>query len=344
MTGPQMTGPQTSGSAMTTLLSIEDLHVAVDIGGLPYQALSGVSLSLQQGEARGLVGESGSGKSLTLRAIMGLLPPGARVTGGRILFEGADLLANGGRLQRKVRGAGISMIFQEPALALNPVMKVGEQIYDAAMRHRGMKKKEARAYAVQLMELVGIQNPAARLDDYPFQLSGGLRQRVMIAAGVACHPKLILCDEPTTALDVTVQEQILRLFAHLRDELNAGLLYVTHDLAVVAQLCDSLTVLYSGKVMETSDDRRSVFTSPRHPYTEALLKATPRIEGAVKRLESIPGNAPSLMDRQPGCPFGPRCGYASDDCHAAPVGTSTVSEAWDVACIHPLSPVAEGAR
>jgi peptide/nickel transport system ATP-binding protein len=312
---------------MTTLLSIEDLHVVVDIGGRPYDALDGVSLSLQEGEARGLVGESGSGKSLTLRAIMGLLPHGARITRGRILFEGADLLANGGRLQQKVRGSGISMIFQEPAVALNPVMKVGEQIYDAVLRHRGLKKKEARDYAVHLMELVGIHDPAARLDAYPFQLSGGLRQRVMIAAGVACHPKLIL-----------------RLFAHLRDELNAGLLYVTHDLAVVAQLCDSLTVLYSGKVMETSDDRRSVFTSPRHPYTEALLKATPRIDGAVRRLESIPGSAPSVMDRHPGCPFGPRCGYATAECHASPVGMSPVSDAWDVACIHPLSPVTEGAR
>ena len=330
-----------------TLLSVEDLHVAVDVGGRSYPALNGVSLSLREGEARGLVGESGSGKSLTLRAIMGLLPHGARVTGGRILFEGADLLAAGGRRQRAVRGTGISMIFQEPAVALNPVMKVGEQIYDAARRHRGLKKKEARDYAIHLMELTGITDPAARLDAYPFQLSGGLRQRVMIAAGVACQPRLILCDEPTTALDVTVQAQILSLFAHLRDELSAGLLYVTHDLAVVAQLCDSLTVLYSGKVMETADDRRAVFASPRHPYTGALLKATPRIEGPVRRLEAIGGGAPSVTDRQPGCPFAPRCGYATPECTAAPVGMSPVRDAWDVACLHPLSPaaspVAEGA-
>jgi len=326
---------------MTTLLSIEDLRVAVDIGGRAYDALDGVSLSLSEGEARGLVGESGSGKSLTLRAVMGLLPHGARITGGRILFEGQDLLANGGRLQRKVRGTGISMIFQEPAVALNPVMKVGEQIYDSAMRHRGLKKKEAREYAVHLMELVGITDPAARLNAYPFELSGGLRQRVMIAAGVACRPKLILCDEPTTALDVTVQEQILRLFAHLRDELGAGLLYVTHDLAVIAQLCDTLTVLYSGKVMESAHDRRSVFAAPHHPYTEALLAATPRIDGTVKRLLAIPGNAPSVMDRQPGCPFAPRCEYVTEECQAAPVSMSPVGDSWDVACVNPLSPAAE---
>ncbi|MEP9385100.1 ABC transporter ATP-binding protein [Nocardioides sp. KR10-350] len=329
------------------ILSVEDLRVSVDVGGRPYPALDGVSFSLAEGEARGLVGESGSGKSLTLRAVMGLLPHGARVTGGRILFEGEDLLADGGRRQRRVRGTGISMIFQEPSVALNPVMRVGEQIYDALRRHRRhrrLSRREARDQAVHLMELVGIDQPAARLDAYPFQLSGGLRQRVMIAAGVACRPRLILCDEPTTALDVTVQAQILRLFAHLRDELGASLLYVTHDLAVVAQLCDSLTVLYAGRVMETADDLQAVFAHPHHPYTEALLKATPRIDGEVRRLEAIPGSATSVVDRPPGCPFEPRCGYATPECREGPIARTPVGASWEVACLHPVSAtVSEGA-
>jgi oligopeptide/dipeptide ABC transporter ATP-binding protein len=321
----------------TPLLSVEDLTVSVEVGGKRLTALDGISFSLQEGEARGLVGESGSGKSLTLRAIMGLLPAGARVDSGAIFFEGRDLLADGADYQRQVRGTGITMIFQEPGVALNPVMRVGEQIYDSLMQHRNLSKKEAREYAIHLMELVGIRDAATRLNAYPFQLSGGLRQRVMIAAGVACSPKLILCDEPTTALDVTVQAQILGLFANLRDELDAGLLYVTHDLAVVAQMCDSLTVLYSGKVMESAGSMRSVFATPRHPYTEALLDATPRIEGPVGRLRAIPGMAPSVVDRPEGCPFSPRCAYATHDCRVGDIPQLNVGAEWTAACLHPVS-------
>jgi oligopeptide/dipeptide ABC transporter ATP-binding protein len=321
-----------------SLLEVIDLRIAVDLGDREVAAVDGVSFTLAPGEARGLVGESGSGKSLTLRAIMGLLPGNVRVTGGQILFRGRDLLADGGQLQQQVRGRGITMIFQEPAVALNPVMRVGEQISDGLVQHRGLGRREARAQAVRLMDLVGIPDPERRINAYPHELSGGLRQRVMIAAGVACEPDLILCDEPTTALDVTVQDQILRLFAHLRDELGAGLLYVTHDLAVVAQLCDSVTVLYSGQVMEDGDDLRSVFARPFHPYTDALIGATPRIDGPITRLQAIPGTAPALQDRPSGCPFHDRCPRATDECAEGRIPFAELDRGRRSACLHPLLP------
>ena len=302
--------PDTSAIPVPTsmtepLLEVDDLSVAVTIDGRDYPVLEHVSFSVGNGKALGLVGESGSGKSLTLRAIMGLLPQNARVSGGEIRFRGENILANGGKLMRRLRGVGIAMVFQEPAVALNPIARVGKQISDGVAQHRHLSRKEARDCAIYMMELVGIPDPHKRVDDYPSQLSGGMRQRVMIAASVACEPALILCDEPTTALDVTVQAQILSLFAHLRDELNSGLLYVTHDLAVAAQLCDDLAVLYAGKIVETGEIRKTL-TRPKHAYTRALLLATPRIDGPVERLRSIPGTTPSLVDRPPGYSFSVR--------------------------------------
>ncbi|MGZ6300123.1 MAG: ABC transporter ATP-binding protein [Candidatus Limnocylindria bacterium] len=300
MTGVQAAAPERAPA----LLEVDGLRVAAEIGGASYVALDDVSLTVKSGEARGLVGESGSGKSLTLRAIMGLLPANVSVVGGAIRFKGTDLLADGGRHLSRVRGAGISMVFQEPGVALNPVMRVGRQISDSVARHRGMKRKEAREYAVELMTQVGIKDPARRVDAYPFELSGGMRQRVMIAAAVACGPELILCDEPTTALDVTVQAQILALFAKLQNELHAGLLYVTHDLGVVGQLCDSLSVMYAGRIIEQADDIRKVLAAPRHSYTRALLAAVPRIDGPIRRLEGLANTAPSLTER-PQAPAAP---------------------------------------
>lgn len=287
------------------LLDVQDLSVAVTVGGTEYPALENVSFSVGRGEALGLVGESGSGKSLTLRALMGLLPTNARVSSGAIIFKGKDLLENNGRHIRGVRGTGIAMVFQEPAVALNPIARVGTQISDGVAYHRKLGKKAARAYAIHMMGLVGLPNPEQVVDAYPFQLSGGMRQRVMIAASVACEPSLILCDEPTTALDVTLQAQILALFARLRDELDAGLLYVTHDLAVVAQLCDHISVLYAGKLVE-SGPIKNVLSQPSHPYTQALLGAVPRLDEPVRRLVSIPGTTPSLADRPPGYSFATR--------------------------------------
>ncbi len=281
---------------METLLKVDGLCVDVTIQGRNYPALRDVSFSVERGEAHGLVGESGSGKSLALRSLMGLLPPNARVVDGAALFNGTDLFANNGRNIRKIRGSGISMVFQEPAVALNPIARVGQQISDGIAQRKKLSRKEARDYAIHMMGMVGIPSPELRVDAYPFQLSGGMRQRVMIAASVACEPELILCDEPTTALDVTVQAQVLALFAGLKDELNAGILYVTHDLAVVSELCSSISVLYAGRLVESAS-ASDVLGNPRQDYTRALLSATPRIDEPGQRLQPIPGTTLALRDR-----------------------------------------------
>jgi oligopeptide/dipeptide ABC transporter ATP-binding protein len=333
---PQSVPAPAAGDDAEPILSVRDLRVSVRTGTVVHTALDQVSFDVLPGRAMGLVGESGSGKSLTLRAVMGLLPESVRVTGGEILFKGENLLADRGERLQSVRGTGISMVFQEPAVALNPVMRVGAQIADSAAQHKKLNKKQARDYAVHLMTLVGIPDPARRVDSYPFELSGGLRQRVMIAASVACEPSLLLCDEPTTALDVTIQAQVLGLFARLRDELNVSLLYVTHDMAVVAQLCDDVTVLYSGQVMEHGP-MREVFDRAEHPYTTALLNSTPRIDGPVKRLESIPGTAPSLATRPAGCPFAPRCTRALNECETGTIPVHRAAGGRWFACRNPAS-------
>jgi len=323
------------------ILSVDALTVSVGSGQHASRILEDVSFTVSPGEARGFVGESGSGKSMTLRAILGILPPTLTVTGGRITFQGEEIVSSTRDSRRSsrlaaLRGTGISMIFQEPSVSLNPVTTVGEQIVDAVRSRERMSRREARDYALHLMELVGIDDAPSKLGAYPFELSGGLRQRVMIAAAVAGKPRLILCDEPTTALDVTVQAQILSLFTHLRDELDAALLYVTHDLAVVAQLCDSLTVLYSGKVMESRRDLRTALADPRHPYTRALLQSTPDIDRIEQRLRSIPGNAPSPSDRPDGCPFAPRCDRVEDDCRTGKVEDASPTPEVVVHCRHPI--------
>ncbi len=335
---PNVVGASSAGEP---LLVVDGLTLSVGSGPDAPQILQDVSFTVSAGEARGFVGESGSGKSLTLRAIMGILPPGVRVTAGEVRFEGQTIVTVG-RDKRvadrlaALRGAGISMIFQEPSVALNPVTTVGEQIIDAVRRRDRMSRRASRDYTLHLMELVGIDDPVSKIRAYPFELSGGLRQRVMIAAAVAGKPRLILCDEPTTALDVTIQQQILSLFTHLRDELDAALLYVTHDLAVVAQLCDTLTVLYSGSVMESRTDLRAALDDPRHPYTRALLDSTPDIDLIGKRLRTIPGNAPTPAGRPDGCPFAPRCERVQDDCRTGTIPDVAVGPGELVACLHPL--------
>lgn len=292
------------------VLQIEGLSVSAEIGSQSFKALDSVSLDVASGVARGLVGESGSGKSLTLRAIMGLLPANLKVTGGAIRFNGKDLLADDGALLQSVRGSGMTMVFQEPAIALNPVMKVGRQIVDGVAWRRGLGHRQAKELAVELMAQVGINDPKRWVGAYPYQLSGGMRQRVMIASAVASQPEVILCDEPTTALDVTIQAQILKLFKTLKTDFNASLLYVTHDLSVVAEFCDSLTVMYAGRTVEQSDDLNALIAAPAHPYTRALLAAVPRIKGPVKRLRGLASSAPPLTERdqeagQPMQNFGP---------------------------------------
>ena len=286
-----------SGAMTSNVLEVEDLQIVARIAGRDYIAIDNISFSVAQGHARGLVGESGSGKSLTWRAIMGLLPANVRVTSGVIKFQGQDLLAEGGKFRKSVLGTGISMVFQEPSVALNPVMKIGKQITDSLMQHSDLNRKQARERAIDLMDQVGIREASKRVDDFPFQLSGGMKQRVMIAAALACGPELILCDEPTTALDVTIQAQIIELFKKLRSELKVSLLYVTHDIGVVAELCDAISVMYSGRIVEQADDINKVFSHPRHPYTKALLSAIPRIDGPIQRLKGLDNTGPSLTQR-----------------------------------------------
>lgn len=261
------------------ILEVESLTVDIDGEVGRRRILDDVSITLEAGEPMGLVGESGSGKSMTLRSILGMLPPAATVVEGAIRFRGTDILTSGSgrRFDQRIRGTGISMVFQEPAIALNPVMKVGRQITDAIAERKGLSKRQSHDLAVELMDRVGIADPERRASNYPFQLSGGMRQRVMIAAALAQEPEVLLCDEPTTALDVTIQAQVLDLFRTMQQEKGLGLLYVTHDLAVVAQLCQSISVMKDGAIIEHGVLQK-VFDDPSEEYTRRLLRATPRID------------------------------------------------------------------
>jgi oligopeptide/dipeptide ABC transporter ATP-binding protein len=316
------------------VLVVEDLEITVDTPEGSCVAVTGVNLTVERGEAVGLVGESGSGKSLVLKSIMGLLPTGARITAGSVRFHGRDISGAPAKELDKLRGSGISMVFQEALTALNPVMPVGKQIVDGAARHRGLNRKQAYDRAIELMALMGIPDPERRYHALPHELSGGMRQRVMIAAALAGEPELLLCDEPTTALDVTVQGQIIALLTGLRAKLHTSLLFVTHDLAVVGELCDRVEVMYSGQIME-SGTVREVFDHPAHPYSLGLLRATPRIELPDERLVPIPGSAPSLHSRPPGCPFNTRCAFADDACGIAMVTAREISTGHLSRCVRP---------
>ncbi|WP_166975118.1 ABC transporter ATP-binding protein [Brevibacterium atlanticum] len=269
------------------ILEVDSLTVDVDGLAGSRRILDDVSIRLEAGEPMGLVGESGSGKSMTLRSILGMLPPAATIVDGEIRFQGRNILTSGpgGRFDQRIRGTGISMVFQEPAIALNPVMKVGRQITDAVAEHRGLSKRAAHDLAVDLMDRVGIADAERRAANYPFQLSGGMRQRVMIAAALAQEPQVLLCDEPTTALDVTIQAQVLDLFRSMQQENDLGLLYVTHDLAVVAQLCQSISVMKDGRIIEHGV-LQEVFDDPAEDYTRTLLSATPRIDGSASHSDT----------------------------------------------------------
>jgi oligopeptide/dipeptide ABC transporter ATP-binding protein len=295
-------------AADAELLEVEDLSVAFPSDRGPVSVVRGVSFTLGSGEMVGLVGESGSGKSLTALSILGLVPDPGRVTGGRVRFRGRDLTRLSDSELRRYRGARIAMIFQEPGTALDPVFTVGFQVAEAIRVHRRISRSRARKEAEELLERVAIPDPDQRLDDYPHQLSGGQRQRVMIAMALAAGPDLLLADEPTTALDVTIQAQILELLESLRRELDLTVLLITHDLAVVAETCERVVVMYAGEVVEQAP-ARSLFTRPAHPYTRGLLSALPRLGGEVERgrLTTIPGTVPDPEELPSGCPFHPRC-------------------------------------
>jgi oligopeptide/dipeptide ABC transporter ATP-binding protein len=295
--------------AASPVLQIDGLTTTV--GDL--KILDGVSLTIGDGEVVGVVGESGSGKSMTALSTMRLLPSSVGVTSGRILFEGMDLLGRSEVEMRRIRGDRIAMIFQEPMSSLNPVLTIGEQIVETLAWHRGMDRAAARRRAIDLLDMVEIPAAAKRIGDYPHQLSGGMRQRVMIAIALACEPKLLIADEPTTALDVTVQAQVLDLLRGLRRDLAMSVMLITHDLGVVAEFADRVVVLYAGRVAETAPVR-ALFRRPFHPYTRGLLASIPPLTGPLVRPQPIPGSVPGLADMPEGCRFHPRCTAAMDCC------------------------------
>jgi len=295
------------------ILSVCDL--AVSFGGI--RVVEGLDFEVSAGQTLGIAGESGSGKSTTALAIMRLLPPPGRVTGGRIDFMGRDLLALSEGDMRAVRGRDVAMVFQEPMTSLNPVLDIGDQISETLRRHRGLSRSAALAEAVRLLKLVEIPSAERRVHDYPHQLSGGMRQRVMIAIALACSPKLLVADEPTTALDATIQAQLLDLLRGLQRDLGLAILLITHDLGVIAEFASRAIVMYAGRSAETGPVS-ALFRSPRHPYTEGLLASIPRLTGPLSRLESIPGQVPRASEMPAGCRFAPRCGYRIPRCVEKP--------------------------
>jgi oligopeptide/dipeptide ABC transporter ATP-binding protein len=295
------------------LLRVRDLVVEFELSRGVLRAVDGASFDLQPGEALGIVGESGSGKTMTLRALVGLLPRTARIAAGSVEIDGVEVTRAREERRRALRGRTVSMIFQEPMTALNPVMRVGDQIAETPLVRTGLSRRAARARSLELMSLVGIPDPVRRAEAYPHELSGGMRQRVMIAIALSADPKLILCDEPTTALDVTIQDQILKLLQGLQRELGVSLIFVSHDLAVIAQTCTRVAVMYAGQVVETGTVD-AVFREPRHPYTLGLLRSVPDFDVVRERLASIPGVPPDLAAPPAGCRFHPRCPFVRDDC------------------------------
>ena len=329
-----MTGPAVAGRAPAgPVLEVSDLHVRIASRRGVVRAVDGVSLRVARGEAVGLVGESGSGKSMTLKAILGVLPPEATVTSGQVLLDGVDLVPLGHAELNRIRGPKISMIFQEPMSALNPVMRVGWQIAEGPRVHLGHSRSQAAQRALELMRRVGIPDPERRFHAYPHEFSGGMRQRVMIAIALSCDPEIILCDEPTTALDVTIQDQILRLLTRLCHESGVSLLFVTHDLPVVAQVCQRVAVMYAGQLAEEGPVR-DVMLDPRHPYTLGLVRSAPDVAEVRRSLQPIPGAPPSLITPPPGCRFHPRCEFAEDDCRGEPPPLRPLPGGRATACLH----------
>jgi len=315
------------------VVTIEDLHTDIALRHGVARPVGGVSLTVGKGETLGLVGESGCGKTMTALSIMRLLPPGGRISGGSIRFGDTDLVTADEAGMRAIRGNRVGMIFQDPITSLNPCMTIGDQVAETVLLHRDATRAQARARAEEVLELVGLPRARERLDSYPHLLSGGMRQRVVIAMALACEPELLIADEPTTALDVTIQKQILELIDELRARLGMAVILVTHDLGVVAGHTDRVAVMYAGKIVETGPTR-DLFANPRHPYTEALFRALPENVDSGRELYAIPGMPPDLSNPPTGCRFAARCGYATDQCRAEePELTGTTHP---FACFHPL--------
>ncbi len=317
---------------MNAALDVQDLRTEFRIGGTWHAAVDGITFSLGRNETLALVGESGCGKSMTALSVMGLVPkPHGRIAGGRIVLDGADVTALPEQEWEQIRGARVAMIFQEPMTSLNPVMTVGDQVAESLREHRGLSRKDARAKALSLLEEVKIPSAARRLDEYPHQFSGGMRQRVMIAMALACDPAVLLADEPTTALDVTIQAQVLGILADLKERHGMAMLFITHNLGVVAQIADRVAVMYAGQIVEEAPVER-VFAAPAHPYTRALFAAIPRMDRDGQELSAIPGRVPPLDAMPTGCRFAPRCPQRQAGCERPQVLASV--EAAHVARCH----------
>ncbi len=314
------------------ILEIRDLCVEFQTVEGTVQAVNHLSYKLRKGEKLGIVGESGSGKSVSSLGMLRLIPnPPGRITGGEILYKGQDLVKAPKKEMQRIRGNEISMIFQEPMTSLNPIIKCGKQIAESLRLHRGMNKKEAMEEAVRLMQSVGIANPAQRAHEYPHQMSGGMRQRVMIAMALACEPQILIADEPTTALDVTIQAQILDLIRDLNERMGTSVIFITHDLGVVSELCDMVLVMYTGRIVEQAPVLE-LFETPKHPYTVGLLEAIPRITKQRAPLQTIEGTVPNPTERIDGCSFSPRCPYATEQCHQKEPPEVQLSEHRRVRC------------
>jgi oligopeptide transport system ATP-binding protein len=329
--------------AREPLLSVEDLRVRFWTRRGTVHAVNGISFDIAPGETLGIVGESGCGKSVTSLAILGLLSRNGRVDSGRAVFQGQDLVSQTDRTLRSVRGKEIAMIFQDPMTSLNPVLTIGRQIREALETHFGMGRKEAEQTAAEALDRVGIPSAKARIRDYPHQFSGGMRQRAMIAMALACKPKLLIADEPTTALDVTIQAQILDLLRALVAEENAALILITHDLGVVAGMCERVNVMYAGMFMETGSAEQ-LFATPRHPYTLGLLQSVPRLDAARRaRLHPIEGSPPNMLRPPQACPFQPRCRFEIDLSRREVPPLVEIEPGHQVACFNPV-PVDEWDR
>lgn len=296
------------------------------------KAVDGVSFSLKEGDALGLVGESGCGKSVTCLSLLRLVPqPAGRIVGGQILLQGEDLLKKSKEEMRKIRGAKISMILQDPMTSLNPVFTIGNQLTEAIKIHRGLKGQSLWQRAEEMLEMVRIPSPEVCLENWPHQLSGGMRQRAVAAIALSCEPRLLIADEPTTSLDATIQVQFLRLLGKLQQQTGLTLIFVTHDFGIVARMCSRVAIMYAGKIVEMAEVRE-MFNHPAHPYTEALMKAVPKLEEKVGRLVSIEGEPPRLHDVPPGCAFAPRCSCAMDKCRAQYPPTAEIRDRHWVKC------------
>ncbi|MEM7165092.1 MAG: ABC transporter ATP-binding protein [Planctomycetota bacterium] len=331
------------------IIDIRNLRTYFDTDDGVVKAVDGVNYSIAPGKTLGVVGESGCGKSVTAMSILQLIPqPPGRIAAGEIFFKGRDLTKVSSKEMRAIRGNEISVIFQEPMTSLNPVYRVGDQIAEALILHEGLSSQEARQRTIDLLDRVGIPSPGSRVDDFPHQMSGGMKQRVMIAMALACNPSLLIADEPTTALDVTIQAQILDLLRELQEDLGMSIILITHDLGVVAEMAHDVSVMYAGKVVEFASVN-DLFVSPQHPYTAGLFRSLPKMGEERESLEVIPGNVPNPLEFPSGCKFWPRCPHASDRCRAEEPELAEVAKDHIAACHHigefaAVRPLSEGPK